>query len=113
MPGSVERPTEKERGGRFCWEKTYLTIADINAFTYASTAYWAKVDTSGLDELNSWIKMLMERGSFQKGLEIPFARRGFFGPPFATQEEIDAEIQRNAGQFTVTGGSAAADGEKK
>ena len=48
-------------------------------------------------------------------MEIPFARRGFFGPPFATQEEIEAEIQRNAGQFTVTGGSAAKtdDDEKK
>ena len=85
-----------------------LTIADINAFTYASTHFWAKVDVSGLDELNAWIKLLMERRGFQRGLEIPFARRGFFGPPFATQEEIEAEIQRNAGQFTVTGGSAGA-----
>lgn len=102
----------KKSGGPFLLGKE-LTIADINAFTYASTAYWAKVDTSGLDEMNSWIKMLMEKDTFQRGLEIPFARRGFFGPPFATQEEIDSEIQRNAGQFTVTGGSAAADGEKK
>ena len=86
-----------------------ITIADINAWTYASTNFWAKVSVDGLEELGTWIKLLMERPAFQRGLEIPFARKGFFGPPFATEEEISAEISRNAGQFTVGGGSASAE----
>ena len=98
----------KKSGGPFLMGDN-LTIADINAFTYASTSFWAKVSTSGLTELNDWIARCMERPSFQRGLKIPFARNGFLGEPYATKEEIEAEISRNAGQFTVSGGSAAAE----
>ena len=50
--------------------------------------------------------VLMKKDSVQKGLQIPFARPGFFGPPYATEEEIAEEIQRNAGMFTKGGGSS-------
>jgi len=100
----------KKSGGPFLLGKD-LTIADINAWTYASTNFWAKVPVEGLPALNKWIDDLMLRPSFQRGTAIPFARKGFFGPPHATKEEIEAEISRNAGQFTVSGGSAAV--EKK
>ncbi len=30
-----------------------------------------------------------------------FSRPAFFGPPYATPEEIEVEIARNAGQFAV------------
>jgi len=101
----------KKSGGPFLLGPQ-LTIADINAFTYAGTHFWAKVSVEGLDNLNAWIKLLMEREAFKRGLDIPFARRVFFGPPFASEEEIAAEISRNAGQFTISGGSAAAEESK-
>ena len=96
----------KKSGGPFLLGKD-LTIADINAWTYASTNFWAKVSVDGLPALKEWVDVLMKRPSFERGCGIPFSRRGFFGPPYATDEEIEAEISRNAGQFTVDGGSAA------
>jgi hypothetical protein len=54
-----------------------------------------------MPHLRAWIDMLHERPSFRTGLTIPFARPAFFGPPHATQAEIDVEITRNAGQFDV------------
>lgn len=65
------------------------------------------VNVDELDALKAWIELLMSRDSVQKGLQIPFARPGFFGPPYATQEEIDSEVQRNAGMFTKGGGSSS------
>ncbi|CAB9518561.1 S-transferase domain-containing protein DDB [Seminavis robusta] len=99
-------------GGPFLLGK-HLTIADVNAFTYASTHFWAMVDVTGLDALNAWIDMMMKREAVQKGLNIPFARPGFFGPPYATEEEIEGEIQRNAGMFTKGGGSSKEEEAKK
>ena len=46
-------------------------------------------------------KMLHQRASFSTGLTVPFSRPAFFGPPYATPEEIEVEIARNAGQFAV------------
>ena len=45
--------------------------------------------------------MALYRGVFQTGLTIPSARPAFFGPPWATQEEIDAEVAANSAQFTI------------
>ena len=56
---------------------------------------------------------MMKRPGVQKGLQIPFARPGFFGPPYATEEEIAEEIQRNAGMFTKGGGSSKEEEAKK
>jgi len=84
-----------------------LTIADINTFTYASTHFWAVVNVDGLDHLKKWIDVMMNRPGVQKGLQIPFARPGFFGEPYATKSEIEEEIQRNAGMFTKGGGSSS------
>ena len=45
--------------------------------------------------------MYFQRPSFSTGLTVPFSRPAFFGPPYATPEEIEVEIARNAGQFAV------------
>mmetsp|Transcript_18494 Transcript_18494/g.21278 ORF Transcript_18494/g.21278 Transcript_18494/m.21278 type:complete len:271 (+) Transcript_18494:187-999(+) len=82
-----------------------LTIADINAFAYASTHFWAMVPADDLTALTEWIDLLMNRLSFKEGLKIPFSRPGFFGPSYASQAEIDVEVQRNAAMFTKDGGS--------
>ena len=57
--------------------------------------------------LGAWIEMLHERPSFRTGLTIPFARPAFFGPPHATQAEIEAEIDRNVSRFAVVSKSHA------
>ena len=44
-----------------------LTIADINAFTYASTHFWAMVPVDGLTALTDWIDFLMKRPAVQAG----------------------------------------------
>lgn len=77
------------------------TLVDVACFAYSASAYWANVDTSSMNHLRAWIELLHERPSFKAGITIPFARRAFFGPPWATEEEIVAEIARNAGQFEV------------
>ena len=71
------------------------------------------MDITGLDTLKIWIDLLMNMPSVQKGLSIPFARRGFFGIPYATQNEINSEIQRNAAMFTKSGGSSSTSKDNK
>jgi glutathione S-transferase len=94
----------EKSGGPFLLGKE-IAIADINAFTYASTHFWAMVPVDGLSHLTEWIALLMNRPSVKSGLSIAFARPGFFGKPYATDEEIQVEIQRNAAMFTKGGGS--------
>lgn len=77
------------------------TLVDVACFAYSASAYWANADVSGMPHLRAWVEMLHQRPSFKTGLTIPFARPAFFGPPHATQAQIDAEIARNAGQFKV------------
>ncbi|MEL6182419.1 MAG: glutathione S-transferase family protein [Myxococcota bacterium] len=77
------------------------TLVDVACFAYCASAYWANADISGMPHLRRWIAMLHERPSFKTGLTIPFARPAFFGPPHATEADIEAEIARNAGQFAV------------
>jgi len=89
-----------ESGGPFILGEQ-CTLVDVACFAYCASAYWANADTSDMPHLRAWIAMLHERPSFKRGITIPFARPAFFGPPYATQEEIDAEIARNAGQFQV------------
>jgi len=86
-----------------------ITLVDVACFPYSASAYWANTDISDLPHLRAWIERLHERPAFRRGLTIPFARPAFFGPPHATQAAIDAEVARNAGQFTIvstSGGSA-------
>lgn len=78
-----------------------ITLVDVACFAYCASAYWANADVSAMPHLIAWIDRLHERPSFRTGLSIPFARPAFFGPPRATQAEIEAEIARNAGQFAV------------
>ena len=77
------------------------TLVDVACFAYAASAYWANADVSAMPELRAWIDRLHERPSFRTGLSIPFRRPAFFGPPHATEAEIEAEVARNAGQFQV------------
>ncbi len=77
------------------------TLADVTCFAYCASAYWANADIAGMPRLRAWIDMLHARPSFQTGVSIPFARPAFFGPPRATEEEIAAELERNAGQFKI------------
>ena len=90
----------RDSGGPFVLGRC-CTLVDIACFTYCASAYWANADISRMPHLRAWIDMLHERPSFRTGLTIPFARPAFFGPPHATQAEIDLEITRNAGQFDV------------
>ena len=90
----------KETGGPFLLGQ-HVTLADVACFPYCASAYWANIELSDKPHLSAWLDMLHERPSFARGLTIPFARPAFFGPPRATQQEIDEEIARNAGQFKV------------
>lgn len=83
-----------------------LTHLDEWIVCVQATHFWAMVCVDGLDHLKAWIDVLMKRESVYKGLQIPFARPGFLGPPYATEEEIQDEIQRNAGMFTKGGGTS-------
>ena len=77
------------------------TLVDVASFAYGASAYWANVDVSEMAHLRAWLDRLHARPSFATGLGVPFARPAFFGPPHATDDEIEAEIARNAGQFAV------------
>jgi GST-like protein len=78
-----------------------ITLVDVACFPYAASAFWAGCDIGAMGALQAWIERLHDRPSFARGLTIPFERPAFFGPPRATQDEIDAELARNAGQFEV------------
>ena len=77
------------------------TLVDVACFPYFASAYWANVDISAMSHLLAWIEMLHQRPSFSTGLTMPFSRPAFFRPPYAKSEEIEVEIERNAGQFAV------------
>ena len=89
-----------ESGGPFVLGRR-CTLVDVASFAYCASAYWAKVDISAMPHLRGWIERLHARPSFATGLTVPFPRPAFFGPPRATEAEIQAEIARNAGQFAV------------
>lgn len=83
------------------------SLVDVACFPYCASAYWARTDVTEMRSLTAWVERLHARPSFARGLTIPFARPAFFGPPHATEEEIAAEIARNAGQFTIVSKSPA------
>lgn len=87
-------------GGPFLFGSD-VSIVDVATFAYATSAFWACVDISDMPHLQKWLTVLHERPSFKTGLTIPFARPAFFGIPWAIQEQIDAEIQANAAQFSI------------
>ena len=90
----------RDSGGPFIMGKQ-VTVADVACFPYCASAFWANVSVDQVPELKAWVEMLHQRPSFSTGVAIPFARPSFFGPPHATQEEIQEEIARNAGQFNI------------
>lgn len=87
-------------GGPFLLGES-VSVVDVACFSYAASAYWAMVDISEMPHLQGWLKLLHKRPSFQTGLTIPFARPAFFGPPYATEEQIEAEIAANSAQFNT------------
>lgn len=90
----------QESGGPFLFGDK-VSIVDVATFPYAASAYWACVDISELKDLNEWLTILHKRNSFATGLSIPFCRPAFFGPPWATNDEIEAEIGANSAQFQI------------
>jgi GST-like protein len=80
---------------------TQCTLVDVACFPYCASAYWANADISTMPHLQQWLATLHDRPSFKTGLTIPFARPAFFGPPHATEAQIQEEIARNAGQFAI------------
>lgn len=89
-----------ESGGPFVLGAR-CTLVDVACFAYCASAYWANADITDMPHLRAWLDRLHARPSFATGITIPFARPAFFGPPHATEAEIEAEIARNAGQFEV------------
>ena len=90
----------KKSGGPFLFGRD-VSIIDVATFAYAASAYWACVDIAEMKHLNQWLTTLHERPSFKTGLAIPFRRPAFFGPPWATEEEIQVEIEANSAQFQI------------
>jgi len=89
-----------ETGGPYLLGKE-VSIVDVSCFPYAASAYWACIDISTMPQLKAWLTLLHERPSFKTGLCIPFARPAFFGPPWASEEEIQSELGSNAAQFSI------------
>ncbi len=77
------------------------TLVDVACFAYCASAYWANADVTSMPHLGAWVERLHARPAFRTGLQIPFARPAFFGPPHASPDQIASEIARNAGQFAV------------
>ncbi|CAL1139053.1 unnamed protein product [Cladocopium goreaui] len=77
----------QQSGGPYLLGKN-VSIVDVSCFPYAASAYWACIDISDMPQLQAWQKLLHERPSFKTGLSIRFARPAFFGPPWASEEEI-------------------------
>ena len=80
------------------------TLVDVACFAYAASHYWANIDIESMTHLKAWLERLHARPSFRRGVQVPFPRPAFFGPPHATQAEIEDEIRRNAAQFEVAKG---------
>ena len=79
-------------------------MVDVACFPYAASAYWACVDIDDMPFLQSYLTKMHKRNSFRIGLTIPFARPAFFGPPWATQQEIAEELGANSAQFKIPSG---------
>lgn len=47
------------------------SIADMATWPWVSIAFWAGVETDGLDNLNAWVKRIGERNAAQKAITIP------------------------------------------
>ena len=78
-----------------------ITLADVACFPYCASWYWANTPIDDMPALKRWVAMLHEREPFKVGLTVPFARPAFFGPEHASEEEIQTEIAKNAGQFNI------------
>ena len=53
------------------WLCDDYSIADIATFPWVAVAFWAGVETKGLDALNAWVKRMQARPAVQKCLEVP------------------------------------------
>jgi glutathione S-transferase len=87
-------------GGPFLSGKN-VSIIDVASFAYTASAYWACVDILEMKHLSKWLTILHGCPSFKTGSGIPFRQLAFFGPLWATEEEIQAEIQMISAQFQI------------
>ena len=70
------------------------SIADMVAYPWARSYYWARVSVDGLDHLNRWFETIDERPLTQKALTIPKAFPAFFG-----KGDINKMEAENAARF--------------
>lgn len=63
------------------------SIADMATWPWVSIAFWAGVETQGLDNLNAWVKRIGERDAAQKAITIPY-------PIELHSEEVAGETEK-------------------
>lgn len=94
-PYSIQRYVDESRrllevlnkrldGREFLVGDTY-SIADIATYPWARAWPWAKLDITGLDHLNAWLKRIDDRPAVQKALTIPKPVPAFWGEVDDTQ----------------------------
>ena len=71
-----------------------MSVADLAAYPWARTWYWAGVDVTGLDNLNAWFARIDARPKTQAALQLPEPRSSVFG-----EGDIEAAAARNAANF--------------
>ena len=56
-------------------DRDYLTgtysIADIANYSWVRSYYWARVDITGLDNLQAWMSRMADKPGIQRGCEVP------------------------------------------
>ncbi len=70
------------------------SIADMATYPWARSYYWAKVDVTGLSNLQRWFDAIDAREATQKALTIPKANWEFFG-----KGDVEAWEKANAARF--------------
>lgn len=70
------------------------SIADMATWPWVSIAFWAGVETDGLDNLNAWVKRIGERDAAQKAITIPH--------PIELDSEENAGKAENMGKSILT-----------
>lgn len=70
------------------------SIADMATWPWVSIAFWAGVETDGLDNLNAWVKRIGERDAAQKAITIPH--------PIELDSDEDARETEKMGKSILT-----------
>ena len=70
------------------------SIADMAAYPWAQSYFWAGVRVDGLDHLKAWFDRIDARPKSQAALQLPEPRPAAFG-----KGDIDAAVAANAARF--------------